>query len=278
MSLELKHYLTAWQLSDPQPLAQTSTSHVYTVQHAGKTVVLKLLTPLGVKDESSGAVALRHFDGHGAVRLLHSDTGAHLLEYANGDDLIPMVARGQDEAATVIIADVLNKLHDQPLGTVPDRLVTLRRWFRSLFRKAATDQDKGERSILVRAAPVAEGLLSDPVDVRVLHGDIHHGNIRHVSGRGWLAFDPKGLVGERTYDAANTLCNPMDMPELVTDEARLLRNVDLLSKHAWLDQARLLAFVFAYACLSASWSLEDGQSPNTALEVAAIIEPHVRSF
>jgi streptomycin 6-kinase len=50
-------------------------------------------------------------------------------------------------------------------------------------------------------------MLADPREVRVLHGDIHHRNIR-MSGRGWLSLDPKGLVGERTYDCASSLCNP----------------------------------------------------------------------
>ena len=71
------------------------------------------------------------------------------------------------------------------------------------------------------------GCSSDQRDVRVLHGDIHHHNIRQ-SSRGWLAFDPKGLVGERTYDCANTLCNPV-MPELVHNETRLLTNAAILA-------------------------------------------------
>jgi hypothetical protein len=62
----LTHYLHAWSLSQPQRIAETPTSRVYTVGHEGKTVILKLLTPQGAKDEAAGAVALTHFAGRGA--------------------------------------------------------------------------------------------------------------------------------------------------------------------------------------------------------------------
>ena len=38
----LNHYLQAWNLSDPQPLTETPTSHLYIVTRAGERVVLKL--------------------------------------------------------------------------------------------------------------------------------------------------------------------------------------------------------------------------------------------
>ena len=272
---QLARYLKAWDLSDPQPLAQTATSHVYTVRLEGAQVVLKLLTPLGVKDEVRGAIALRHFNGQGAVSLLREDEQAHLLEYADGPDLIPMVENGQDEAATAIIADVLIALHAPSTGPFPDGLTPLRVWFRDLFSKAEADRRNGLHSIYMRAAPVAETLLATPQDVRVLHGDMHHANIRHHAERGWLAFDPKGLLGERTFDAANSLCNPMDMPALVENESRLLKNAGILSHKLEIDLSRILTFVFAYACLSASWSLDDNDDPHHALRIAELVEPHI---
>ncbi len=127
---------------------------------------------------------------------------------------------------------------------------------------------------------MAERLLTDQREVRVLHGDIHHYNIRQ-SSRGWLAFDPKGfLVGERTYDCANTLCNP-GMPELVHNEARLLTNAAILADTLAIDRQRVLAYTYAYACLNASrWLLvsEAEQAEDIIqwfLKVAMIIEPHI---
>jgi streptomycin 6-kinase len=117
-------------------------------------------------------------------------------------------------------------------------------------------------------------LLADPRDVRALHGDIQHYNIRQAP-RGWLAFDPKGLVGERTYDCANSLCNPV-MPELVHNETRLLTNAAILADLLSLDPWRVLAFAYVWACLNASWWLRLGGTDIVRwyLKVAEIIEPH----
>jgi streptomycin 6-kinase len=273
----LNHYLDLWELSDPQLLAETVTSQVYTVTSNRTRVILKLLKEYG-SEERNGAIALGYWDGRGAVRLLRVDEQAHLLEYAAGEDLIGMVKNGQDEEATAIIAGVLNQLHAESDRPLPEGLVPLKRWFRALFKKADADRAEGRDSVYVRGARVAEALLAEPRDVTVLHGDIHHENVRYQAQRGWLAFDPKGLIGERTYDAANTLCNPGWMTEVVENEKRLLRTAAILAQKLDIELSRVLAFTYAYVCLSASWYAEDGQYGHYLrqnLIVAGIIEPHI---
>jgi streptomycin 6-kinase len=271
---QLGHYLATWDLANPRSLAQTRTSHVYTVTHGDATCVLKLLSPTET-EEQRGALALRYFGGHGAVRLVRNDDRAQLLEYAAGDQLVSLVERGEDERATRIIADVLTQLHGVAQTAPYDGLMPLERWFGALFAQAAEDSQNGVRSIFVRSAALAEQLLRDQRDVRVLHGDIQHYNICQ-SPRGWLAFDPKGLVGERTYDCANALCNP-GVPALVHDETRLLTNAAILADLLALDRWRILAFTYAWSCLNASWWLKLGGSDIVQwfLKVAEIVEPHL---
>ena len=84
------------------------------------------------------------------------------------------------------------------------------------------------------------------------------------------------LIGERTYDTANTLCNPFAVQEIVHDEARLLRNAAVLAERLNIDLSRLLAFAFVYSSLSACWFIEGGQDPDYMLRLAAIIEPHLQ--
>lgn len=279
MPEQLEHYLKLWNLSDPEPLTETVTSHLYTVTFEGKTVVLKLLTDYGW-EEQRGAAALGCFNGHGAVRLFASDEKAQLLEYADGDELVTLVEQGDDAGATRIIADLLKQLHGAGQSMPCDGVFPLDQWFSELFKKAESDEHAGIESIYRRGARVARELLANPRDIRVLHGDIHHRNIRQ-SARGWLAFDAKGLIGERTYDCCNTLCNPfLGTPrhdDLVHSENRLLTNAAILSRVLGIDLPRLLAFVFAYACLSASWSLgiDDDDAVMWMLEIAQIVEPHV---
>ncbi len=271
---KLTYYLNTWKLSNPQLLTQTVTSHIYTVTHDTETVILKLLSA-SETEEQRGAAALHYFGGHGAVRLLRHDDGAQLMEYAAGEELVAFVERGEDEKATQIIAQVIKQLHSVPQDAPHDGLFTLDRWFGELFNKAAADRQAGAESIYVRCAPLAQRLLADQREVRVLHGDIHHRNIRQ-SPRGWLAFDPKGLVGERTYDCANTLCNPA-MRELVHNETRLLTNAEILADALAIEVSRVLAFTYAYACLNASQCLRigDEEMVQWSLNVAMIIEPHI---
>ncbi len=275
----LNHYLAAWDLAHPQLLTQTHTSHIYTVGHDNETVILKLLA-VGETEERSSVLALSYFDGRGAVRLLRYDEEAQLLEYASGDALVTLVERGEDEEATRVIAAVIKQLHGVSQDAPHDGLLPLEQWFAALFDKAAADQadqQAGEESIYVRGAVIARRLLDDPREVRVLHGDIHHYNIRQ-SARGWLAFDPKkGLLGERTYDCANSLCNP-GMPDLVHNETRLLRNASILSEELGLELPRILAFTYAWCCLNSSWwsALSGGDEiVNWFLKVARIVEPHL---
>src|SRR5262249_34863133 len=161
-------------------------SKVYAVIADEAKVVLKLLTPAGISDEQDGAVVLRYWAGQGAIHLLRADQGAHLLEYVEGENLTEIVEKGEDERATAIIAGVLNQLHGVNIQPHPAGLRTLRHRFESLFTKAVDDNQNGIDSIFVRASRVAEELLAHPRDVRVLHGDIHHYNIRLSAQRGWL--------------------------------------------------------------------------------------------
>jgi len=278
---KLDYYLTAWDLSNPRLLSQTMTSHIYTVVHGSEVVVLKLLSSSEV-DEQRGALALRYFDGRGAVRLLRYDDGAQLMEYASGDALVTLVEHGEDEKATHIVAQVIKQLHSVPQDALKDGMVMLDRWFDALFVRAAADRQVGIESIFERGAYRAEQLLTNQQEIRVLHGDIHHYNIKH-SPRGWLAFDPKGVVGERTYDCANALCNPV-MPELVHNETRLLNNAAIFADALELELGRVLVFTYIYACLNASWwiQLSDREGAEDIvrwhLDVAKIIEPHIEGL
>jgi streptomycin 6-kinase len=100
----------------------------------------------------------------------------------------------------------------------------------------------------------------------VLHGDIHHGNVLDFGVRGWLAIDPKHVVGERGFDYANLFCNP----ELATVRApgRLTRQLEVVAEAAGLERERLLQWIVAYAGLSAAWFLEDDDAESALGDLA----------
>jgi streptomycin 6-kinase len=179
-----------------------------------------------------------------------------------------MALSGGDDRAAEILAGCVRRLHAPRECAAPDGLTPLRDWFRSLFAHEA------ELPILARCADVARCLLAEPREVTVLHGDLHHDNVLHGS-RGWLAIDPKGLCGERSYEVANLLGNPWPHGEIVHQTDRMLRLSMLYASRLDLDPRRVLGFALAHAGLSASWSLDDGGDPSYRLTCAALLDPLV---
>jgi streptomycin 6-kinase len=110
----------------------------------------------------------------------------------------------------------------------------------------------------------------------VLHGDLHHENVLDGGVRGWLAIDPKGLIGERGFEYANLFRNPD--ADLALAPGRLARLASIVAETAALERARLLAWVYAYAVLGAAWSLEDGSEDDAAvgLQIAEIARAELR--
>ncbi|MCA9796461.1 MAG: 3'-kinase, partial [Candidatus Eremiobacteraeota bacterium] len=107
----------------------------------------------------------------------------------------------------------------------------------------------------------------------LLHGDLHHDNILHHPGRGWLAIDPKGVVGEPAFDLACALLNPVWLPDLVEDPGRLSAMAANFEKRLDLPAERIRQFAFVYACLSVCWSWEDGDDPEPRLRMVRRLSP-----
>jgi streptomycin 6-kinase len=117
-------------------------------------------------------------------------------------------------------------------------------------------------------------LMGEPV---VLHGDLHHFNVLR-SGDGWVAIDPKGVVGEREYEVGALLRNPW--PALL-DEPRpgriLERRSTQLAEALGFDLERVRAWAYVQAVLAAAWCVEDGWDPAFPLAVADLLEPLTRA-
>lgn len=221
-----------------------------------------MLKIAAIDEERRGGALLAWWNGAGAARVLAHKGDALLMERATGEaSLIAMARSGQDDQATRILCDTTTQLHAPRTRPLPESLVPLERWFAALAPAAAR-----HGGILIEALETAQALLAAPRDVVALHGDIHHGNVLDFGPRGWLAIDPKGVLGERGYDYANIFCNP-DL-EIATAPGRLARQVTIVADAAGLPRDRLRQWILAYAGLSAAWSLEDGDDPGLALAVA----------
>jgi streptomycin 6-kinase len=223
-----------------------------------------MLKIAGSKEEQAGGALMVWWAGEGAARVLRRKGEALLLERAGGPRSLAAMARGdKDDEAMAILCQNAARLHAPREGPPPPSLVPLQTWFRALAPTAAR-----EGGVFRRALAAAGPLLADPREVRVLHGDLHHDNVLDGEARGWLAIDPKGLLGERGYDYANMICNP-DI-ETVRHPGRFQRRIALVAKAANLEPRRLLAWVLAYAGLSAAWTVRGGGDASPAIEIARL--------
>lgn len=252
-------WLTRWHLLPDGEPVQTAGSLLIPVRRAGVSAMLKITRE---HEERRGSELMVWWAGKGAARVLDHDGDALLLERATGARRLDVMAlQGQDDTATRILCASADRLHEQAGG--PASLVPLDVWFRALAPAAVT-----HGGVLVRSSAVAQALLAEPQEPVALHGDLHHGNVLDFDARGWLAIDPKGLAGERGFDFANMLCNPIG-PH-AREPGRLVRQASVITGAARLDRRRLLSWVLAYAGLSAAWTIAVGGDPGHALAIAGI--------
>lgn len=256
-----EEYLTRWDLLPDGEQIITDSSRLLPVRRMGAPAILKIAIEA---EERRGAALMIWWGGEGAARVLAHEGDALLMERAIGKaSLVEMVRNDRDDEASRILCAVAATLHAPRDRPPPPTLIPLSRWFQEL--EPAASKYGG---VLHRAAATAHELLAEPQQVVVLHGDIHHGNVLDAGPRGWLAIDPKGLVGERGFDFANIFCNP-DL-ETAIAPGRLSRRAKVVAEAAGLEPVRLLKWILAYAGLSAAWTLNDGGKPELALAVAEI--------
>lgn len=256
-------WLALWDLvPDGEAFTTEYTgSWLLPVRRGGEPAMLKLAS---VPEEIAGGALMQWWDGEGAAQVLERQGEALLLERATGSQsLLEMSRDGEDDAATMIICDAVEVLHRPRSTPPPTGLTPLNIWFRALEPAAAA-----RGGVLIEAHRAAQALLAEPQDVVPLHGDVHHANILDFGPRGWLAIDPKSVVGERGYDYANPFCNPDTATAL--QPGRLDRYLELVSQRTGLEPRRLLMWILAYSGLSAAWFLEDGQEAKFDLSIVEL--------
>ncbi len=242
------------------------------VRRDGQPVVLKVGVPN--RELLTEIEALWRYAGRGAVRLLDADPdlGALLLERLTPGT--PLVDLADDEAATIIAAEVMQALWrplplDHPFPTVAQ-------WAAGLGRlRAEFDGGTGPfPTALVETAEAAfAALVAEPAPPVLLHGDLHHWNIL-AAVHGWTSIDPKGLAGPPVYEVGAWLRNPIPTIATRSDARRVQqRRLALFAERLGFDREQMLDLAVAQAVLSGWWSYEDGEWPNaTWLAIAETLD------
>ena len=247
---------------------------------ANQDVVLKVVKQPG--DEWRSGEVLAAFDGNGFVRVYEHVPGAVLLERLKpGNSLVDFSLNGRDEEATSILADVIQQMstaeHESPkLRAALQHCPTVHHWAKGFERYMATGDNQIPIDLAAAGQRVYSSLCASQRHPRLLHGDLQHYNVLFDSDRGWLAIDPKGVVGEIEYEVGAFLRNPFEQPGLFLSPATIERRLKQFTSRLDLDFERALAWAFAQAVLSAIWTVEDGfavDASNPALRLAEVIRP-----
>lgn len=155
------------------------------------------------------ALALSAWDGRGAVRLLDADPGAGvlLLERLNPRRTLFDLPW---PAAAHVAATLLRRLADVP---APAGVPSLRQVAETISGSLPHRNERAGGPIpkpyLDAAAGLARELGADAGD-RLVHADLHYGNVLAGGREPWLAIDPRAVAGDPEHAVPELLWTRLD--------------------------------------------------------------------
>lgn len=243
----IEDHLNAWSLTPDGPATHGECALVLPVARGGERLVVKLTWPHA--EARLEHLALRQWDGRGAVRLVAANPGAYalLLERLSTTDLRSV---GVLEACEVIGG--LFTLLDRPAGPQFDTLAGAAARWQATF-------DAGTplvpRRMTQQAASELAALLAEPQPERLVHTDLHDANVLAHASDGasrWVAIDPKPLAAEWAFAVAPIVWNRAEetaRAHSVRTHVRL--RADIVGDVAGLDPDRVRAWTHVRLVLNA---------------------------
>ncbi|MGQ5603785.1 aminoglycoside phosphotransferase family protein [Streptomyces sp. EKS3.2] len=215
----------------------------------GTPAVLKLQI---LDAETEGEpVALRLWDGDGAVRLLDHDpaTGTMLLERLDPTRTLAHVADSRE--AALVVARLLAHLTATPAPPGLRHLGDIARGMLERTPRALEHvPDPADRRLIADCAAAVREVVDEPGD-RLLHWDLHYENVLGSERAAWLAIDPKPLAGDPAFDLMPALDNRYEPGET---RWRFDAMTDVLG----LDRERARAWTLGRVLQNCLWNVEDG--------------------
>jgi streptomycin 6-kinase len=272
-----------WRLTDVQPSSNLSYNFVAFAKRASTTgldgtsqpstqreVVLKM--GVSNSDMESEIATLRLFNGEGACRLIDYDEEKSWMLLERLRPGVMLSTLKDDEEATHIAVDVMQKIW-RP-APKDDVFIRLSDWFdglkslRSMFNGRTGPLNE---KLVQRVEHSVKDFLAENHQPVLMHGDFHHFNILS-SERGWLAIDPKGVIGPAGYEVGPFLINPWgDLLSGNNYRQMTKRRIDILHERLGFERERIREWGLAHAILSAWWSIEDNGDWRYAANFAEMI-------
>ena len=244
----------------------------YAETKSGQPVVLKVGVPH--PEQKTELIALRFYEGRGAVRVIDwdNDSGAFLMARVSpGTNLREYDFRENESVSTRSDLEI-QLMNDLPIpATSIDGLPTLDDWLEiafTCFRESETS-DNEFLSFIVLAEALYGEIKSQFPETYLLHGDLHHENILKDADTGWIAIDPKGVIGPKVMECGRFIQNFIEDEvegAATLDDATetqitgiLNQRLDVFSEVTGFTRKQLASVTFIDQVLASCWSLNSGQ-------------------
>jgi streptomycin 6-kinase len=269
----LSEYSSRWSLELDEPFEDLSYNLVLPGRmNDGTEIVLKAGVPC--PELLTEAAALSLFGEDVAVRLLYHDDHRGILLMERISPGTPLHKAQDDEDATRTAARLMLRLWRRPPREHP--FPTLAVWFYA-FERLRSRFEGGTGpfppELIERAEKIFFKLNESSDRNLILHGDLHHANILCSSRAGWVAIDPKGIVGDPGYEVGPFMLNqlPAGASESATMKI-LTRRLSIFSGELRIGRERLAQWAFCHAVLSALWSFEDSEEWHGTIRLAQMLK------
>jgi len=249
-----------WELEPDGPASAVVTALVLPVRtRDGARAALKLGWPH--PDDEHEHLALRAWDGGGAVRLLRADPRRRLLLLERAEPGTDLHALDVADACEVV-AGLYPTLHRPPLPQLERLSDRAGRWAGELTTTLG-GSTLAPRRFVEQAAGLARDFAADPAtDAVLVHGDLHYGTVLAAERDGmptWLAVDPAPLTGDPAFEVAPMLWHRWPDAAGTGDlRAALVDRLYLLVDAAELDEQRVRDWVTVRMLVNVLRAVQEG--------------------
>ena len=209
---------------------------------------------------------LKDFDGNGLCKVYEADTD-------NGVLLIERIIPGTQLRDEPDLDSRLNefcrvymKLHKPPADMT--KYPTYMDWVSNITTYMQTRSDYQilcEK--MLKAREVCRSMWEKYTGKMLLHGDLHHDNI--LMGKdGYLAIDPKGVIGDPVFDISRFILNERDWNK-ASNFAHIITSI---SNNLNVLEQDIRALFYIELTMAACWSVEDGDYQDVHIDEVLFAE------
>ncbi|PJI85123.1 streptomycin 6-kinase [Yoonia maricola] len=232
-----------WGLTNATLVRQSKRATVYKVDSPNGPAAFKLYSEIGYANERAAVAFSNGLQPGIGAGILKSDfrRAAILIEWLSGPTLSKTYHSGDYDTATRHACALVKKISDVPFrwAFAYRRLAPLLKQRLQSHRRANFNPDI-ER-VLDHALSLLDGQFNNRQSERIIHGDLHYGNII-MTPNGPRAIDPKGIRVHPLFECRNLFAEPKSETDLKGFESRIQHQIAIITEELGYDRQIILQF------------------------------------